>query len=436
MQVESAPQNAEPDDQLPRAKRGLRIFCSVAFLFFMGSFSHLFGSDEGDGAGPLKSLFLPLALVIQIVAIALLAAPSRWRESLRILARNWMMIIALGVIVASAMWSIDSSVTLRRSAALLGTTAVGLLIYVALPRKEVLRFLSANLAIFVAASALFAVFVPALGTHGAGKFEGDWRGLLTFKNQAAWAAVIFVLLWMGVRKSQWMRTWRVPLLAVGILFVLKSGSATGIAALVFGACVLMLLNIYRRYQAVRPFVIAAIGIVLTFVVSNIESLMTWGLDELGRDATLSGRTSVWSALSPIIEQHYWLGSGYLAFWADSSAYFGSFGSTSWMTDIGHAHNAYLEILLDVGMIGLITQVAFLAITSWRLFALSGRGDGDAAVMLAVLLTLAVVGIAGALFFRPNTGTWIIVVVFACYASDMPRTSVSGDSRHKLGSVHG
>lgn len=405
--------------------RSMWIFCSFAYLFFLGAFTHIFGRSEAAGAGPLSLLFLPIASLIQLTAALLLCSPKRAAATVLLLKRNRALVVALAVILASTMWSIDPGITLRRALALVGTTAVGVLTYVEIGRSNLLRFFSINLALFAVGSVIVALAIPELGTHGFGKHVGDWRGLLSFKNQAAWVVVIFLLIWLGARMRRQVKVWKYPLLAIGLLLLFQTQSATGFAAFAFGIVTFGAISLYRRSPPFRPLIILAAGAMVLVLLWYYQALFAWALDALDRDESLTGRTSVWSSLWPLIESRFWFGSGYLAFWEHASDYF---GSSSWMVGIGHAHNAYVEILLDMGMIGLLTQVGFLCITSWRLFSATARGDSDAATMLTVLLTLAVIGIAGALFFRPNAGIWVMITAFACYAADCRFVSTGVNGR--------
>lgn len=390
------------------------LFCSLAFLFFQGALTHLFGATDGSSGGALKPLFLPLALLIQLVAIVLLALPPRQRLALDLLRHNPWMLLAIFFILISALWSIDPNLTIRRSIALVGTTAVGLLVYIEVGRERLLRFFAVNLAIFTVLSVLFAIAVPSLGTHVHDKFAGQWRGLLGFKNQAAWSASLFIIIWLGTRKTPWMKKLTWPLLAIGALMLLQTKSATGLAATAFGVATFLSLYLFRRFPIFRPIALTAAAILLLLIFTDAGSLFSTVLELLGRDASLTGRTSIWAALWPMLKDNLWLGVGYQAFWDHAADYF---GNSSWMVDIGHAHNAYIEIMIDVGLIGLLLQLAFLLHAHVKLFLSSMRGNPDSATMLVVFLTFTVIGFAGSLFFRPNTGIWVMIVAFSFYAFD-------------------
>ncbi|SBS75861.1 membrane hypothetical protein [uncultured Mycobacterium sp.] len=395
----------------PSAK-WVRLFCSVAFLFFLGALNHVFGSEDEAGAGPLKALFLPIALLIQLIAIALLVSPSHLHKTLDALRRNRILLLALGVILMSTFWSNDPELTLRRALALVGTTAVGILIYI--DAGDILKFFGVNLALFVVGSVFVALAFPALGTHTEGIHVGSWRGLLGFKNQAAWVTVLFLIVWIGMRKRAGLRAVTYPLLAVAFLLLFNTRSATGFAAFAAGIAALCGLSFYRQAHAVRPLLLVAFGIFALLIAADFDALYTQGLETLGRDDSLTGRTLLWTALQPLIESRPWFGNGYLAFWDHASDYF---GDSSWMGELVHAHNAYIDILLDVGVVGLITQLSFLLGICWKLLSKAARGDSIATTMLAVYVTLGVIGIAGEVFFRPNSGIWIMVVAFACYATN-------------------
>lgn len=405
-------------------------FCAIAFLFFVGAFTHIFG-EGGGRVGPLRQFYVPLASILQAVTLLLLIRPKRFDQTYRLLRSNGLLVLALSLIIASVLWSSDPEITLRRAFALVGTTAVGLLIYIEVGRKFVLRFIAVNLALVIVGSVIVALALPEFGTHASGVFSGNWRGLLNDKNAVAPVAAIFLLIWMGIRRRGWMQTLGVPIFCLGALLLYFAGSATGYAAFAFGVGVFVVLNLYRRSPSLRTLIITMLSASALVTLLNYDKLFRWSLNILGRDETLTGRTAMWDALAPLIVSDLWLGRGYGAFWYDPSWYSGFAGEYRWMAEKNYAHNAYIDMILNVGIIGLVFQVAFLLIVAFRLFALSARGDRAAATMLVVLLVSMFIGIVdtGALF-RTNAGLWAMLIVFACYATEGRRLLVV-DSRRIL-----
>lgn len=78
---------------------------------------------------------------------------------------------------------------------------------------------------------------------------------------------------------------------------------------------------------------------------------------LGRDPSLTGRADVWESVSALAEAKPLFGQGHV-FWAIDSAE----RDAIW-TELGwaapHAHNMFLDIKLQLGLIGVIIAVIFL-----------------------------------------------------------------------------
>ncbi|MCB2167356.1 MAG: O-antigen ligase family protein [Deltaproteobacteria bacterium] len=70
---------------------------------------------------------------------------------------------------------------------------------------------------------------------------------------------------------------------------------------------------------------------------------------LGRDESLTGRDEIWRRLIPYATNHFFLGHGYGGFWTSEIRE---------LTD-AHAHNGYLDIVLNTGFLGLLLFWNFL-----------------------------------------------------------------------------
>ncbi len=70
----------------------------------------------------------------------------------------------------------------------------------------------------------------------------------------------------------------------------------------------------------------------------------------GRDETLTGRTETWSQLVPVVGSQPLLGSGFGSFWTTARRDF---------YEMSNGHNGYLDILLDLGVVGLALFTCWL-----------------------------------------------------------------------------
>ena len=108
-------------------------------------------------------------------------------------------------------------------------------------------------------------------------------------------------------------------------------------------------KIYLGANALVAIIAAGIifGTITVFVGGSTVGTFT---STLGRDATLTGRTEVWAALLPVAMQQPVLGHGFGGFWTSE---------TREVYQISGAHSGYLDVLLELGFVGLLLISIFL-----------------------------------------------------------------------------
>lgn len=212
----------------------------------------------------------------------------------------------------------------------------------------------------------------------------------------------------------------------GMIFVglALTGGRTGYATWVIVGLILCIAR-WRRLLLLIP--VAAVIIVLLF--PSIQDRMLMGFaDKSGpivtrdnEDAITSGRSLIWPYVIQKIGESPIIGYGRLAMIRTglhkrvSEEIFGE-------ADFAHPHNAYLEILLDAGYIGLLGVMIFFIVILWHSFrllldrkdSLFGAVGGFAA---ALLLSLLIAGIGSHHFYPESNGvgTWAAIgVMFRVY----------------------
>ena len=129
--------------------------------------------------------------------------------------------------------------------------------------------------------------------------------------------------------------------------MIKSDSATSIVSLGIGIFILLLVSILRKS-------IKYIGIYLLLVVSLFFilqynfNIVEFSISTLDREITLTGRTDLWKDLVDM-ETDPWTGTGYESFWLGDRV--AKLWQKYWWRP-NQAHNGYLEIYLNLGLIGL------------------------------------------------------------------------------------
>lgn len=291
------------------------------------------------------------------------------RERLRaVLFLGYPLISLLAWTAASTAWSIDPSVTLRRSVALAETVVLGVYLGLRYDLRQLQRLICATAVVVLTASLILGVIAPPLGLD----FEGRLRGVTSHKNEIASFAALALLAsvgqWRDCRGSssalptKLLIRLMVPLSLICIALAHSTGIvpvlAAAIMCLVFGQVVC------RASSAIitmLPLGISVLILAVSFAVSNSGAIA----ELLGKDSDISGRTLVWAYAEKMIQAKPVLGYGLGAFWTGGN----SPGAVFWaITHLGvpHAHNGYLQLMLDVGIVGMALFLLAIGVLLCRL----------------------------------------------------------------------
>jgi O-antigen ligase len=142
---------------------------------------------------------------------------------------------------------------------------------------------------------------------------------------------------------------------------------------------------------------------------NYSSNITYLLD---KDPTFSGRMKIWQYAALSIMKHPIFGYGYSAFWIGTEGRLSDAASTGLLA--AHAHNAYLEIWLELGAVGF--GLFFYSIVKTirnALFCLYTSNSSYVAWCVCVFCVVIVANIdESGLIMAPHCLPWILYVL-AC-----------------------
>ncbi|WP_425998954.1 O-antigen ligase family protein [Caulobacter sp. DWR1-3-2b1] len=367
----------------------------------------LFGENADESAaGFMRVAYLP-AYAVGFLLIAL-----NPRNMLRVLLRQPLLIILMLVVIGSTAWSIAPDVTTRRAFAVTCTTLGGLALAARYKWAELAELVGATFIVLIVGSFVAALAVPSIGVMTE-LFPGAWRGLWMEKNGlGGLMALGFCLLSAAAllnprRAKLW---WLFAGLA--LVLVLMSTSKTSLISLVVGGAALAFVLIARRSPAAGSAITwtGVAGAMLLggflLVASNVF------FELLGKDATLTGRTEIWSAAMRQIEQRPWTGYGYAAVWDDKSGW----GPFAWITkDAGfqahHAHNSWIEQWLGMGIIGLVAWGLFY-LQTLALAIIAVFRERGALLVFPFLMVFTLVSLTESIAVVYNDFRWALFVAFA------------------------
>lgn len=352
------------------------VWHALAFMLLLGAFIPLWRQNtlrsidlvSGD---PVQRVFLGIAYFgVSLLMLHLKQVPT-------IVKRGGLLWALVGWALISYFWSAAPQLTLRRGFSLLLSTLYSLLLVSRYSYYEVLRTLGAALAVIVITSLCVAWIFPQWGVMGS-PHPGAWQGVLYHKNAlgrtCVLALLVFWMLYRGQRGG--VRCFWGALMLMALVALIGSRSATSwITALILAIIGLWLQSVVKLPRLLQPaaatLAMTLIFLTLVLLLGQLEKVLGF----FGKDLTLTGRIPLWETLIPIALEKPLVGYGYGAFWqgamGPSAPVWVSF---SWAQ---HAHNGYIDLWLETGLIGLLLGLFLLA----HLFIRTGkralqRGSAD------------------------------------------------------------
>lgn len=287
------------------------------------------------------------------------------------------MLVVLAVV--SATWALSPWWSLVGSFLLIGMVASAIFI-ATLPYRTIVGVVHWSLQGLLALSLLFELFVALVlraplyplwtdyppGTTAEWQWSGGLileggriQGVMGNANLLAMVALLALIV-AGCRAAAGAdRLWPVWL-AVPIVSLLLARSATVSFGVVAVAIIAGLIVSWVRWRGAVFYRIFGISIAagiaaVALIVENWE----WVADFLGREAGMSARVAIWERVVALAIESPIVGVGYLGYWMPWVEPFDSLGLVD-ETVYLHAHNVWLDVLLQLGLVGLIVWATLQA----------------------------------------------------------------------------
>jgi O-antigen ligase len=301
---------------------------------------------------------------------------------------------------------------------LIGTSLFAVYLADRFSTRSLLRLLTATMLVIGCLSVVFAVAWPAYGIDELR--DGAWRGIFTTKNELGRAMALGAAL-SALRASY--RSWDGVLWQlIGIGFfglVVASESATSIAVTIGLVAALWTARIARKVGGSGAIVLMLVGAtgptMAVWLVGNREAVA--GI--LGRDVTFSGRTLLWDAVWRMILERPWLGNGYGSFWR------GWDGPSAevWRAinfDAPHSHNGFLDLWLELGLIGVALLIGPLVNTAIKVFRNLRHDPEVTDLALVILVSLLLFNLTESSLLGRTSVFWIVTFTMMMKVQDLSR----------------
>lgn len=281
----------------------------------------------------------------------------------------------------SIVWSDFAGVALRRWIKAIGDLVMVLVVLSDRDRSAALKLPARVGFVLIPASILLMKYYPDLA-RAYDKITGDpeYSGVATSKNSLGMVCMIFGLgaVWRFLEalagKDPVGRKERLlahgVIVAMAIWLFLWAHSMTSLAC--FLIAVTLIVATGRPVVVRSPPLVHVLFGCLLFGTVSVLFLGVGGelLESLGRNASLTGRTEIWSRVLGMVVNPI-LGTGFESFWLGERLD----RMLSVYRAINQAHNGYIEIYLNLGWVG-IGLLALLLTTGYRNILISFREDAD------------------------------------------------------------
>lgn len=322
------------------------------------------------------------------------------------------MLFSAGWALLSLVWAEDTALTFRR----LVVFAILCLAAAAIARRFSLRGIvlwtvfttGLYLLVGVSAEIAFGTFRPFTpGYRFAGTLHPNHQGI----NCA-------LLLLSGVAAADTDKRRRILFRAcalLGLVFLILTASRTAFASGLLALAVYWAAVSCRRAKTALVLGLVTASCVLLLVLGNVSLPDLKSAAMLGRDDStvdsFNGRTAIWEGISGYIRQHPILGYGYGGFWTKRHITEITETSATQEFAVAESHDAYLESLLHIGLVGLAAYIFALLGGIARSFALHSASHAPAYAFSGAFLVFCVVnGLLESAIVVSITLTFLIMAV--------------------------
>jgi exopolysaccharide production protein ExoQ len=353
------------------------------------------GIESVEEGSPLDRLFVSGVLCLGLLILA--RRKLDWRS---VMNENAWLILLIAYMLISILWSDVLFISFKRWSRELTAVIMALIVLTDPDPRQAMESLFRRTAYtLIPFSIVLIRYFPQYGLQYHWSGEKLWVGVTSQKNSLGLLCLIsaFFFVWTLTRrwkgKEIYAHKFQTLIEMVFLALTLwllkgpsdKAGSATAFITLSIGLAAfagLLWLKKHRLYLSPGVLIvitgsIMALGTITPFSQGSSVAGFT---SLVNRNETFTGRTDIWDVLVPIAKLRPVLGCGFGGFWTSQ---------TEAQATVNEAHSGYLEVVLQLGFVGLLITSMFLL----SFGAKAARGltyDYDWASLCICLLLMAAV----------------------------------------------
>jgi O-antigen ligase len=347
-----------------------------------------------------------------------------WRD-------NWIVVTFVCLALLSLIWTVSLLATIYRVLLVFFVTLIAAYFGMRFSSRSLVIFIALTAGAFALASLFLGVFYPELAIHPEWPYTGLWHGVFWHKiylgatMALGYIAYLVILFSPRQQYSRVQKTLSAAMLVICGVLAILSDSASGLVIFVLqtGLFFAVLFWLFWGHLVPRRAYWLLLGLIMFVILLPVTNLeFVFGL--FNRTANMTGRVPMWlHLLKAYFVERPFFGYGFGAFWQQNGIMQAVQAVVGWKYPVRVSDNGYLDILLGLGVSGLLLLLAILATGFWRAIqvALQGR-DLTSFFPLFVLIHILFINISLSYFFENETFIWFLLVLILFMTT--PRNSIS------------
>jgi len=324
----------------------------------------------------------------------------------------WSLMSLALFLVSSLLWSVNPSQTAFKLAVLFSVAVGAAGVAAKFPLMETLSIFACACLSFnmlgIAAEIWSGSFRPSSNYRFVGTTHPNYEAIF-----ASFLCLISRLYFSRLMTRSFLG---LSIFGFGMVVVLITKSRTTLAGLLISLIVAQLLVLRganRMLFISALLVFASLGVAGSSMMSHGSSAQLSKAANMGRsnDSSLSGRLPLWEELLISIYKKPILGHGYLAYWDSKQV---EYLSENFRWEISHGHNLYLDLLLDIGFVGLALVLLAISLAFFQAASLyTSRNRIEYAIVFGLLAFACINGLAESIFKHPSF--YFFVIATCCFS---------------------
>ena len=318
--------------------------------------------------------------------------------------------------IITILWSNYAFVSLKRYIQYLTTVTVFLSVLLHVKdTKQIINVFKIILGGYLIIALLTILTIP-----GAYDRFGIWRGIAAHKNTLGQTSLLALIFFTAIyNKEQSLKSKAIItfLIIIGLVLLFGSKSSTSIITflIIFMLALTFMVDVIFKPIGIRKtvsfltlFIFVVLFVLIILAVPGVLESIAGGA---GKDLTLTGRVDLWADIWLDTKKHLLLGAGFQGFWVITSVKVEQlFEIYPWLPT--QAHNGYLDIINEVGIIGIIL-FSFILINYFTMLAKSKKKQ----IWKWFIIAALIINFTESAFIRPKIvfGVMFIFSYFALFS---------------------